>query len=481
MKNKLPIYKKIFFTFVVTVGFLTLLELTARVMSFFVEPAKDDNSMKRYGMEIGSLISDEVLNHKWKPNYLDKTGETIHFVTNKQGWIEDYDISLKKPENTFRIFYVGDSNVQGRVPYKKNMVEQVECALNKSFGRSGMRYEVINTGVSSYSPILYHLLIKYEILPYAPDLVIINVDMTDVPNDKLYFERAVFNSNGELVAAPPFGVLDKHKYLMTPRGVKKSNYWEIAANFLLEHVVFLNTLSSLLASDKNTIYDKEAVRSVTKGKWEWIANNNHYDRSADWLSRQWTEDITKNVRRSMDILSKTINLLKKKNIRVALTGVPHLPQFLGAWSPRPHSALRAVAQACDIPYLDSFMEIKTYCKGDVALLNSLYFDDDPTHFDEKGNEIWAETQTRFLIENQKRLLLLTKPPEKRIVFGDDQMLDLLVIHRREIVLAGTHPSAASARTRIQSERCSSMRTSSPHLKRKIIRPFFSDGNENTGT
>ena len=72
-----------------------------------------------------------ILNHRWVPGQ-SQTHDTwaarnprfpkpyIHHY-NAQGWVEENDIEKEKPANTFRIFYLGDSFIEGTVPMAQNV------------------------------------------------------------------------------------------------------------------------------------------------------------------------------------------------------------------------------------------------------------------------------------------------------------------------------------------------------------------------
>ena len=55
------------------------------------------------------------------------------------------------------------------------------------------KYEVINMGNSSYSPILEYLYLKREGLKYGPDIVVLGFFVNDVQDDSLYKDMAVFD------------------------------------------------------------------------------------------------------------------------------------------------------------------------------------------------------------------------------------------------------------------------------------------------
>ena len=140
------------------------------------------------------LMDHAVLHHAWIPNRLttiDDRGVPFTLCTNSQGWPEADDVGRKKPAGVFRVFYVGDSNTQGVVMPEFKMVELVKKGLNARYRGSPVRFEVINTGTSSYSLLLYHLLVKTVLPDYSPDLVVLDIDMSDVPDDAGYRAHAV--------------------------------------------------------------------------------------------------------------------------------------------------------------------------------------------------------------------------------------------------------------------------------------------------
>jgi len=320
--------------------------------------------------------------------------------TNKQGWVETYDIQMKKPPNTYRIFYIGDSNVQGVVAPRKKMVEIVEEHLNRIYCAKGIDIEVINTGTSSYSTIIYYLLIKESVLQYSPDLVVINVDMSDVPNDLLYRKRLITDAQGNPLAVPPFQLAEKERYMMTPHGTIELPLWHQWQLVLYKRLVFYQLMSGLLEPVSHVLSNKEEGLVYAERWLTW--HNRSSDNSADWLQHEWTDTIQRNVDHSMNILGKTIDLLKINRIKVAITGVPWHPQYSGSWSARPHTILANVAKEHGIAYLNSYGALKDFIAG--SPVTEYYWKTDPTHFNGKGNEFWARVQLEFLLKNHKTLL-----------------------------------------------------------------------------
>ena len=90
---------------------------------------------------------------------------------------------------------MGDSNTQGLVDDEYKTCSSLEAKLNNHYKSLPINFEIINTGTSSYSTLIYYLLIRDYLTKYNPDMVILNIDMTDVPNDYFYnnFIIKVFN------------------------------------------------------------------------------------------------------------------------------------------------------------------------------------------------------------------------------------------------------------------------------------------------
>lgn len=374
----------------ITCIYLIILELLARII--FGIP-KD---------KIKIIIPDLTLNHKWQP-YLkyEDTARAIPYMlyTNSQSWVEQYNIKPEKPKNTYRIFYVGDSNTQGVVAPEKKMAKIVEKELNDVYKKYSTKIEVINTGTSSYSPSQYYLIIKNNIIPYSPDLVVIDVDMTDVPNDAYYKTMTIYDTNGLPLAIKPVETTSQKLYRLTPYGTIKISpieYWRSKTHdFLTSESVLYYIFENKLLSIFKTNYLKNNYEQTNP--WFQLG-----DQSANWLSKNWTEEIKSNVQYTMFLLSETIKLLQSKNIKVMLTGVPHFPQYTDEWSSKPHEILENTAKANNCPFLNSYELLKPYMKN--ANVEKYYWNTDPTHFNEEGNVLWAKIQLEFLLDENNGLL-----------------------------------------------------------------------------
>lgn len=124
----------------------------------------------------------------------------VLYTTNRQGCRYDRELTVPKPRDVVRILVLGDSFTEGY--YQENTVAAVlEHRLNAS--GAGMRFEVVNCGCTSYSPLLEYLRLKNQLVRLQPDEIILNVDLTDVFDDYWnYRPLTKFATNGEPLAVP---------------------------------------------------------------------------------------------------------------------------------------------------------------------------------------------------------------------------------------------------------------------------------------
>ncbi len=330
------------------------------------------------------LMDDMLLHHIWVPRRVTidgSRGVPYPLAINSQSWVETYDVKREKDAGVTRVFYLGDSNTQGVVAPEHKMVELVEKGLNAAYAGSSHRFEVINTGTSSYSFLQYFLLAKMTLPDYAPDLVVINVDMSDVANHAVYRRHVVVGDDGEPAAIPPKA---SARYILTPEG-----HATVCSRFVLPH---------MLTDHSDFFYLVDlAVRSVRIS-----AASRNIDKSANWLDAAWSESVDDEVRNAMAVLRATLRLLKSRGTKVAVTGVPFYGQYSGELSDRPHTVLARAAAEEAVPFLNSFEALEELVAG--TLVARYYWETDPTHFNVEGNRIWADVQLAFLLDPVHGLL-----------------------------------------------------------------------------
>lgn len=325
------------------------------------------------------LEPDEILHHRWKANHTAiGRARSIPYTlkTNAQHWVEEYDVEVEKNDK-YRIFFLGDSNTEGVVDHDFKWTEVLEKALNKKY--IGKNIEGINTGTSSYSILQYYLLSKHFIQKYKPDLVVISVDMNDIPGDYFYRSHLRLDSQG----APDAIASDESNSTwtqLTPFGHRTLNFFEWAFIRLSKQSSFFGWLAQKTA--------KKTYALVDMGQKS--------DEPANWLSQKWSEAIEKNVQFSMDILGKTIDLLGAQGIKTIVVGVPYYSQYDGSFSIRPFDELKKTTQEHKALYFDLF-DAATRKVGKPGL-RGLYWESDTSHFNREGNQVWAESIYDFIVK-----------------------------------------------------------------------------------
>jgi len=165
---------------------------------------KHGNLLQEKASTLQYRNADLKLNHSFIPSAsgsLVTEGEAIPYNINSLGF-RDREYSLKKPEGTFRIVTVGDSYTEGYgVRIEETFIKVLEGMLNNSSGNT--KYEVINYGMASYSPLLEYLLLKEKAMELDPDMVILLYDYSDLKDDHEYEMTAFFDEDGRPLKCMP--------------------------------------------------------------------------------------------------------------------------------------------------------------------------------------------------------------------------------------------------------------------------------------
>ena len=387
-----PSTKKWVFTCVLNLGLVFVLLLSLETYSrFYVE------------LTAGAYVPSWRFNHVPKVNNSVVTKELVSLNPdfppfernwNKQGWVESYDVEPNKPDTTYRIFYIGDSFVEGKVATNESLPSLVEQKLE---GRE-WQFEVINAGVASYSPVLYYILLRYQIMDFDPDLVVVVVDMTDDFDDWKYRLTMIPDSDGNPAAAPPRDIFAS-EFLDTRRGTVKATFWTRLQLFLFSKSQFFAYLSYLgaekLATEVNTPLPPGSEKRI-------------YQRGA-WLRDEWDSFTRENVDLTFDVLRRLAEHCQRNGIKLMLTAVPHYEQYAsneqGGGPPlrssRPHQELSRLASEIGVPYLNAFEELKPHFESTPR--HRYYYLGD-MHFNPLGNRFWADAHFEFLADPGNDLL-----------------------------------------------------------------------------
>lgn len=341
------------------------------------------------------LIDHPVLHHVWNPGtqythteYAERSSGKYEPYThsyNAQSWIEEYDVPVDKPPGTYRIFYLGDSFTEGCVPMDQSVPSVIERRLKEL--RCNATFEVINTGTSSYSPLIYLVLLRKVLPQYRPDLIVVNVDLTDDFDDWKYHHTAQHDEENVPVAVAPGSPFS------APDTV---NFWQRLRVFLYRNSALFNVLMQV--RDLRTGQRVESERLSDEAATA-LHKRGQYTRWS-WTRDKW-DDLTKtNVERTLQSVALLVREARQQQIKVVVTGVPHHEQFVIAqdgaplWSRLPYDLIRNEVEKNGGVFMDS-----------VAALSPLFLDTPhdqfyypgDIHLNPEGNRRWASVHEEFLL------------------------------------------------------------------------------------
>ena len=166
-------------------------------------------------LTIPAGIEHPQFHHRLKPSttYHFSSDEFAVDVRTNRYSLRGPDPVLPKPPGVIRILMLGDSFIFG-FPVRD---EETSCWLVEHRLRAeGYPVEVINGGVSGYSPTLEYLSLRDEFLSFEPDLVVLWVDLGDVQEDHWFQKNLLYDADGRIVRCDPryiHGRFDRWEWL----------------------------------------------------------------------------------------------------------------------------------------------------------------------------------------------------------------------------------------------------------------------------
>ena len=326
--------------------------------------------------------SDPILHHSFKPSawYIERKEEfEVEVRTNSLG-LRDREYG-QEIAGAFRIIVLGDSFTEGvGVDLDSTYPKQLEDALNVLSGNH--KFVVFNFGIAGYSPILEYLILEQKGMALHPDLVILSYDMTDVQEDVLYAEDAVFDSTGAPIRVNP-SLPDFGQATRFPRGAFKTFLQENLFTYPLVVNAFERTNTPSLL-ERGNIHASRFTHTIDSTAEPW---KQYFDQSESYV--------------------KLIHhLCSRNNIRFLLSVFPRGHQvnalewvegrkYWGLDSTVVNSAifssLAHFAQMEGMHYLDMTLAFRSRSHGE------LYYPVDG-HWTAAGHRVAADTLLRFLLD-----------------------------------------------------------------------------------
>ena len=274
------------------------------------------------------LVPDTARHHKLVPDsYAEFRQRDFSYVQRVNGHgLRGSEITTKKTPGTYRIVMLGDSFTMGKgVADDETFSVVLQKQLEQSGATCGTKVEILNGGVDSYAPVLELIQLKTDILPLEPDMVIVNLDVSDLVQEAAYRGQAQRGPDGEIVAVPQHAEPDS---LM-----ERVRVWTE------RHLFF--TRVALFYANRAFAYRELTVRDVVnRAGAETIAHTlaNDVDRTKQW------QDIFESIGAMQKISAG-------RGIQFALTLYPWAHQISDTeWVPGRDTFIPAGAVPSDLSY-----------------------------------------------------------------------------------------------------------------------------------
>jgi lysophospholipase L1-like esterase len=342
---------------------MLLMELAMRVQEPFL------HLMTQKYHWANRFVGDPVWHHWPRPAFrsthamIDPVAYPQPFVyqTNSLGLRDDRELAIPKPAGLARILILGDSMTEGY--YAEDTVSvRLEARLKELF--PGTPYEVINAGCSSYSPLLAYLRLKHQLAHLNPDLVILNVDPSDIFDDaERYRAETVFDSTGAPVASG--GPLGPARQFAD--WIKNWSYLARCASW------FWQTRNAARGSAEATYVPYHSTIAHDAEAWQ------------------------KEVAPSIGYIRRIIAFCRERNIRIAVTTHPHKRHIAPdpgqpAWHRGYERAIEAVCREERVPFYSAYDDIARAYPTSAPL----YWHGD-VHFTPVGQRLWSALLINFYL------------------------------------------------------------------------------------
>lgn len=331
------------------------------------------------------LVPDPYRHHALVPDsYAELRQRDFQYIQRVNGFgLRGQETTVEKPPGTRRILMLGDSFTMGKgVEDDQTFSVLVERSLQSTFTAcGGGDIEVLNAGVDSYTPLLSYIQFSRELMRFAPDLVILNLDHSDLVQEQAYRQQATRDAQGQIIAVPQVWHRSVYERFLswTSRNLYLTRMLLVYVNRAMSH---------------NEITVRRVVNEFGR---EYFAHTleGDVDRTTQW------DDIFESI-------SRIRQLAESIQADFALATYPWAHQLEGAgWaagrrefmkdgektSNLTRDTIRHRSELLGIDLLETLPAFQAY-----AGPGPLYFDYDP-HWTPTGHQIMAAALTRHIIEH----------------------------------------------------------------------------------
>jgi hypothetical protein len=302
------------------------------------------------------------------------------------------DIEIKKPQGVYRILTLGDSFTMGKgVEDNETFSAVLETIMGERLRqcrKQRKKVSVINCGVDSYSPILSYIQLSRELILLEPDLVVLNLDMSDLVQEIAYRQQAIYDKDGNIVGVPGGNPTDTLS--------ARFRYW-------IENHLFI-TRVALFYTNKLLGHKDLTIRGVVERANEEVIKHTLADDPTD-RSAQW--------QLIFDSINRIHHFCRDRNIKFLLTVYPWAHQISNteaiparytymAKDAIPSNAslntITELSQEYDIKLVNLFPIFQSYLGSEP-----LYFKHD-MHWTTTGHTVMASGLAQYLFLNYQHKL-----------------------------------------------------------------------------
>jgi hypothetical protein len=305
----------------------------------------------------------------------------VRYFSNSLGY-RDKSCRVVLPESTndYRVLFAGDSFTESVGVSWENSFIQI---LGDMLKERSLDVEILNSGVSSYSPLLYYRrLEQFFEMGYSADLVVIMFDITDIFGEAVDLEHFTVFSENELDKKEAY----RKKYLQDI--VESKRNAEAYGKIYPVSIWYLNLV------------------------WQYLINNEHaWDR---WLNEAdgtyaWTEDnhynkpwVIHGIERCKSWLHKSVELCQMNETPVIIVIYPQPAQLLSDIVPSRHQVIfNEFFETNGIISIDLFPTFHELRDWRPYFIRDLVKGDN--HWNERGHQLVArslEIPISSLVTNQ---------------------------------------------------------------------------------
>ena len=333
--------KKINFIFFTTLSSLILLEIILRFfnLGYLSLSVERSDILHHENLKNSYFTSYDFSNEREWNNidiYYDNFGNRF------SGTSKNHDINLKK------YIFLGDSFTEAlQVQWEKTFVGLIENKIHN--------YQIVNLGVTTYSPSIYYLKLKKDINEYKNINKILNkIFSFDFIDDEYY---KVYSNVPDI--SDPKEYISKLKYISPQKDMNKKR----------EIVDFV----------KKQLKKSYLIRYLKK------IQKSYFYQKVSWTNP--TETFVSQNSITVEALNKIKEICETKNIELSIFMIPDKKKLINNENDFHYNEFKKIMKNNNF----NFIDVLPYFKG----RNNLFFKKD-IHLTEKGHEVLSEALINYL-------------------------------------------------------------------------------------